>query len=308
MFNKFHSKVVRSRNGKVFIDFHDINKALLVLGSPRSGTTWISNLINYKNEYRYLMEPFRYRAGVNYMKGYPLFWYIPPDMKNQEYSHLFSRILSGRISLDGYNHKLIATKRLLKSVTAHFLIEWLISNYEIPLVFILRHPLAVAASRMKFQEKDKLWIPDFSSILNQNQLMEDYLAPFEKLILGENSYFENHLIYTCVQNFVALEQLKRIPHHIVFYENVVDDPLQEIKKIRGFLHQPFYARDERLVQTMVNKRFMMGEATIGDPLMKWQERLSSQQIERGEEIMEMFGLDSFYSAYKPRPIISIGSL
>ncbi len=210
--------------------------------------------------------------------------------------------------MDGYNHKLIATKRLLKSVTAHFLIEWLISNYEIPLVFILRHPLAVAASRMKFQEKDKLWIPDFSSILNQNQLMEDYLAPFEKLILGENSYFENHLIYTCVQNFVALKQLKRIPHHIVFYENVVDDPLQEIKKIRGFLHQPFYARDERLVQTMVNKRFMMGEAAIGDPLMKWQERLSSQQIERGEEIMQMFGLDSFYSAYKPRPIISIDSL
>src|SRR5581483_3526144 len=36
----------------------DYRRTILIAGSGRSGTTWLSNLVNYKNEYRDVFEPF----------------------------------------------------------------------------------------------------------------------------------------------------------------------------------------------------------------------------------------------------------
>jgi hypothetical protein len=38
---------------------NDFRNTIFLAGTGRSGTTWLSNIINYKNEYRYMFEPFQ---------------------------------------------------------------------------------------------------------------------------------------------------------------------------------------------------------------------------------------------------------
>ena len=54
------SKIVRKaqRALPIVIDMNnDISKAVIVAGAARSGTTWLGDIINYKNDYRLMFEP-----------------------------------------------------------------------------------------------------------------------------------------------------------------------------------------------------------------------------------------------------------
>ena len=52
LFN-FKNKIV----SKFYIDAHNIKHTILIAGTGRSGTTWLSDTINYKNQFRYIFEP-----------------------------------------------------------------------------------------------------------------------------------------------------------------------------------------------------------------------------------------------------------
>ena len=51
-------KAVRSTLGQIhFEDNHDYRNTIVLAGSGRGGTTWIAEIINYANEYRFIFEP-----------------------------------------------------------------------------------------------------------------------------------------------------------------------------------------------------------------------------------------------------------
>src|SRR6516165_9942427 len=52
-------RVARAVFSRLFIDLGGAaNNVVFLAGTGRSGTTWVSHFINYRNEYRYIFEPF----------------------------------------------------------------------------------------------------------------------------------------------------------------------------------------------------------------------------------------------------------
>ena len=80
-----------------FIDF-DISgdSTILISGMGRSGTTWLSEIINHDNKYRDIFEPFNPNK-VPYAKEFKYIQYLNNENKDLKLSNTAKSILSGKI-------------------------------------------------------------------------------------------------------------------------------------------------------------------------------------------------------------------
>ena len=54
------NKLKRRIRSRILIDYNkDYSASIFLAGVGRGGTTWISDIINYNNEYRFIFEPFQ---------------------------------------------------------------------------------------------------------------------------------------------------------------------------------------------------------------------------------------------------------
>lgn len=283
-----------TRNSIIYFDScRDYRKSIFLAGSGRSGTTWISNIINYNNEYRYLFEPFHSKR-VSLCKNFNYRQYLRPENREQHYLEPATRILSGKIRnlwVDSQNRKFIAQKRLIKEIRANLFLKWLKTRFpEMPMILLLRHPCAVACSKIKLK-----WEIHLDEYLIQEELMGDYLSPFTSLITKSDDIFADHIIQWCIENYVPLQQFKKGEILLLFYENFCVTPHEEIKKLYRFLNKEY----DSSVFNMLKKpssRAREGSAVLtgGDLINSWKKSITTQQLQTARLILNEFGLDSIY--------------
>lgn len=133
----------------------------ILAGLPRSGTTWITDCINYNNQYRYVFEPFN---RLSLTKGYEDYLmlkdkYLDPDILYAEQYKMAEQVLSGKLkheaidfkSFNNNKMKIYFHKRVIKMISANLLLKWLYVSFpNLPIIFLLRHPCAIALSRTNF--------------------------------------------------------------------------------------------------------------------------------------------------------------
>ena len=94
------------------------------------------------------------------------------------------RILSGGIRniwVDGANRKVIARKRLVKEIRVNLMLRWIHNNFpDIPVVFLMRNPCAVANSwlTLGWNKKRPSTEPELEAILSQARLLQIYFSDF----------------------------------------------------------------------------------------------------------------------------------
>src|SRR5580704_5098197 len=134
-----------------FIDHDpDHRRATLVSGMGRSGTTWLAELLNYRNDQRLLFEPFdhqRVALAVNFTDHQ----YLRADDADPRYLAPARAIVTGLLRdpfVDQHNRRLVCGRRIIKEVRANLILKWLHTQFPgMPIVLIVRHPFAVAVSR-----------------------------------------------------------------------------------------------------------------------------------------------------------------
>jgi sulfotransferase family protein len=283
---------------QAFVDLgHDPTKAVLVAGSARSGTTWLADMVNHGNRYRYIFEPFRPdRLAVRgSLAARP---YARPGTPDPELEAAAQAILAGRIRsswTDRSNRKLIARRRLIKDVWANMLLPWVRERFpELRIVFLLRHPFAVVHSQIVLESWD--WQIDPEDLLGQPMLVNDIIGPYEDEIRSAATPFERHLVVWCVENLVPLRLMAPGDAHVVYYEDLCVRPA-------GVLDPLFRYLGERLepstLPALLRPSFAVraGSAVlVGDGLVDaWSRSISPSDVRRGLEILERFGLDVVYS-------------
>jgi hypothetical protein len=287
----------------------DYRNTVILAGVGRSGTTWIANTINYNLEYRQLFEPFNPLKGlVNKGKISSEPAYLRPGDKDQDTIEIVQSIVSGKIKDIGIdyenfgNRKFFFEKRLIKAISANLFLRWIYINFPgIPIILLLRHPCAVANSRIQHRNRcfGKQWFlyePN-SFCQEQKELMEDFLEPFESDIKSITNVFENYIFQWCINNYVPLKQFKPGEIHLVFYENFCINPENEIKRLFEFLKKEY---DDLIfsklripsVQAHQNSAIKTDKKKL---ISGWQNDLSPQQITKATEILSLFGLDKIYS-------------
>lgn len=298
------NKAKRKAFSRICFDLdHDHENTVFLAGNGRSGSTWVSDILNYRNAYRVIFEPFHPRH-VPLCKSFQYRQYLRPGNKDEKYLVPARAILTGRIRgpwVDRANRKLISRKRIVKDIRANHMLKWLKVNFPgLPMIMLFRHPCAVANSRLKMG-----WENNMDSFLAQPELMEDHLQPFREEIERASTDFEKHVFQWCIENYVPLRQLSGGDVHLAFYERFCEAPGEEVDRMFTFLNLEY---DKRIF-SWLGLGIPSMTTRAGSPVRSgknltsgWTEEFNAAQVQRAVDILGLFGLDRIY-AREPMPNI-----
>jgi hypothetical protein len=273
----------------------DTCRSILVAGTARSGTTWLSDLIASQIPSRILFEPFNPDLVSDYRR-FHYFQYMRPGIENPEFYAFAQKVFTGEIRnrwIDRQNERIISKFRLVKEIRANLALKWLHDHFpEVPIIFIVRHPCAVVLSRMELG-----WATDhdIEPFLSQPHLLEDHLNPYFDLICGADTVEEKHAVIWSVSNLVPLKQFHSNEWQVVYYENLCTQPEIELPGIfeaTGYPYSvPIVTPSNQPSQTT---RRASAVVTGTDKIGNWKQQLSRSQIDNILQIVQEFGLGHLY--------------
>ncbi len=292
MIHKF-KKILQKLHNQFSVDAGDYRQTVILAGTGRSGTTWVEDIINNGNDFRIMFEPFHSKK-VDLLRDWNYRQYLRVNDSDDKFLEPATSILNGDIKnewIDMFNNKLFSRKRLIKDIRAQLILKWIKHNFpEIPTILLLRHPCAVANSKLKLG-----WDTHLEDFLVQDKLMEDFLNPFKKDLENAKDLFDKHIYMWCIENYVPLKQFKEEEILVVFYEDICKNPKTEIERIFSFIGEDFSS-------TMVEKAkkpsalSQKDSAVVSgtDLVSSWRKSISDDQVERAFEILSKFGLQKIY--------------
>jgi hypothetical protein len=273
----------------------DHRNSVFLAGSGRSGTTWLSEVINYNGGYRYVFEPFN-PARVGAFARFGSKQYLRPDDTREAFLGPARLALSGALRdpwTDRFNARFVARRRLIKDIRANLLLGWMRANFPgMPIVLLLRHPCAVVASRLALGWRDNL-----DETMAQEDLVKDHLLPVEAEIRAAGDDFERHLFLWCIDNYVPLRQFAPGEIHLAFYEDLLENPRDGLRSLFGFLGEDL---DDRVYERLGRPSPLSRRGAPPPSVDGWRARVGAGQLGRAREILALFGLDRVYGG-NPMP-------
>ena len=209
-------------------------KHAIIVGTARSGTSWLSETLAQKYRYRLLYEP---EQETQTKQGYLLCdqWLTKPSDSIEAYNYL-KRVFANRIDCDwiaqNSNRKfkmhlwpLIPKKFIIKFVRCNLSAPYMNTAFGIPVIHIVRNPYEVLASqsRVNFQ-----WLSDLSQFIEQDNLVT-YIKNETGLNLDNLETFSKLKLRTlrwCIENIVPLQLLDKVPsknYVFIKYEDLAAD-------------------------------------------------------------------------------------
>ena len=269
-----------------FVDLNDdYRRSILIAGSGRSGSTWLAQLVNHRNEYRLIFEPLRRdRSGIASCIPYGL--YLDPSQTSGVESRAVEAVLRGRVRnswSNWHNRRRVARRRIVKEIRATNLTPWIHTRFpDLPIVYLLRHPVPVAASWTRLGWPDYL-----DEFVRQEALMSRFspVRPLIDEVVRTGRPFERHVLRWCLENAIPLEDLRPGDAYVLFYERLVADPAAELPGLFRYLGKPF-APSVLEVVDIPSPLSYPGTPTT----------LDERDGERALEITSAFGLDRVYGA------------
>jgi len=284
------------------IDLADKDDTVWLFGNGRSGGTWVSSLINHKGDYRYLFEPL-HPLLIDEVQSYPLFPYLRPSTQDSKLHRFYSNVFNGkvqdkRITHYAYNRRIIYRRRLVKDIFANLCAAWVAEHFgSTRKLFLMRHPCAVALSKSKLKHWE--WMEEPIQFLQRDQLLSDFLAPFEQTIQAAETYFEKQVVVWCITNLIPLSQLNLADVHILFYEELVAEPGRHALKLYRYLgHGHPESEAAEVIKTASTPSPTSREEeykSSQDRLEAWKKDLQTSQVETATEILQRFGLAEIYN-------------
>ncbi|CAA9419318.1 MAG: hypothetical protein AVDCRST_MAG01-01-2145, partial [uncultured Rubrobacteraceae bacterium] len=181
---------------------------------------------------------------------------------------------------------IVARRRLVKDIRANLLLGWLAKNFPgMPIVLLMRHPCAVVSSRLALGWRDNL-----DETIAQGDLVEDHLLPVEGHIRAARDPFERHLFLWCIDNYVPLKQFRPGAIHLCFYEDLVRNPEQELRRLFTFIGRGF----DEAVLGKLGRPSPTSRRDERPSVDGWRGRVDGERLERSAEILGLFGLDGIY--------------
>lgn len=303
----------------------NIKDTIVIAGSPRSGTTWLLEILLSIPGYSYIFEPLNpIWFPESFEVGFRSRTYLPSHSLWPEGQEYLNKIFTGSLthiptkesqivgSLAEIKpkiimHQLLGNKLIVKSINFNRLLPWIAKKYPLKHIFlIIRHPCASVASQIRTGLAGyRPNIPPYADIFPtiKDILDEAVKIPeVDKSILNRLKKIETQeeilAAVWCLDNIVPLSSPKPYPWSIVFYEKLVKQGKKELpqifKKI-GEEHVSKSAYKALKTPSMATTEEKPINVTKPDKqLAKWKTILSVTQIERILRVVSNFGLD-FYS-------------
>ena len=279
------------------------NSPILVIGSHRSGSTWVGRMIAKSPKVGYIHEPLNihHRPGICDARFYYWFPYICHDNESIYYSSLYDTLHFkykvgaelkalktpkdiGRFIRDYCVFSHFRRKQLIpliKDPIAIFSAEWLAARYNMRVIVLIRHPAAFTGSL-----KEKGWSHPFDHFLKQPLLMRDHLRKYEadinRYAVEEQDPVDQAILLWCMIHGVILEYQKKHPDWIfVRHEDISRRPVEDFQTLFDQLNLDWSDDIESIIRhhsNSVNQHGLMRNSETN--IWTWKTRLSSAEIEK----------------------------
>lgn len=231
------------------------NKHVIIAGSARSGTSWLSETMAQQFRYRMLFEP---EHEDNTKKGKLLC-----DKRITEHSvkkktkRYLKQVFRNKVDCDwiaqNSNRKnkrhlwpFIPKKFIIKFVRCNLSVGYMNNAFQIPTIHLIRNPYDVIASQQKVKFP---WLYDLSRFQKQPKLVMLILDRFH-LDIGDTTAFSEVELLTlrwCIENVLPLEVFTQPEYQfeVVRYEYLFEDVQHYIDLCKRFKIKPINNIDKQ---------------------------------------------------------------
>jgi hypothetical protein len=283
----------------------DLRGTVLLAGTGRSGTTWIGRVLAAERGCRFVFEPFNERA-VARAGCFPDAEYVAPDISDPERLATAEGLLRGQVRsawTERHNRAHLATRRVVKEIRVSNLLPWFHRAWpELRMVFLVRHPCAVAVSQID---------ADFDAVTGGEPPRERpvgtgaVFARFAAVIddvFEHGDRFDRLVLRWCMENRLPLS-MSRDALPLFTYERFVTDAEPELARLEAASGLTIGARARVELRAMQGyaRRPATKEAIRQARADGWVDAVDAGQRARADEILQAFGLDELYGAEEVLP-------
>lgn len=265
---------------------------VILSSSPRSGSTWLGNILGCTPDACVLFEPLHLkRVPAAQQAGFDWRTYRPAGESWPEGRDFLRRVFRGRIVNEWTAREMTASQArkarlmIVKFVRANRMLPWICREFQVrATIFLIRHPCAVIASQMKSKDWSGAARPGVPAFL-------DELPSFKAAIAGTQGT-EEHLAAAW-----ALDQMPVLLHDhphpwvTITYEELFLRPAETIEKIRTACGLPI---DLKAAMARIKKSSSVTYKSGISGISGWRNQLSDNQVSRILRTVHALGL-TFYS-------------
>lgn len=197
---------------------------IFVFTMPRSGSTWLMEILTAEDKFKYCNEPFYLRSASvrKYSKlNNPEDVHDPKKLKLiHAYFDGFCKGKLGFMNPNPFSSSYrFRTSRIVFKVIhgGEEYIDWFKENFNGRIIFMIRHPIAVSVSREQLPRTEAMITSAYARFFSDEQIS------LAKKIIKEGNFFEKAVLDWCLQNYVPLKQRKD-DWIFLTYEQLVVEP------------------------------------------------------------------------------------
>ena len=189
-----------------------------LVSDGRSGSTWISSLINHRPYFAEYFEPL-HSDFTPEMLGEPLIRYVRPGELPELYRYLYGRIFNRKWSSPWSGPKYPEHQSvLIKDIHALLLAKALTDEAPtLDVVCLIRDPVQVAVSKLR-QGARREWFGEPAQLLADTALRHDWLLPFEAEIRAAKTQFQKYVILWAIMYHVMKQQFGKSTSYIRYHD------------------------------------------------------------------------------------------
>jgi hypothetical protein len=281
----------------VLIRFLENRFQLLLIGDGRSGTTWISEVLNFDGTFLDIFEPYHGRRKFDLPNDrlYPTEEDLDQlDRKSIQLSDCISTRLLFNYFRQPKNFPYPGT--ITKDISAHLIIQRACAS-GIRLVYIVRNPISVALSKGQFGKWHSA--ADIDNLLNYSTEIKGL---GNQCLLGElvSTKFLEYVFTWSLLHRIALKYMEDLNFPVIFYEDLLTTPeesFEELFRLAG-LQDRFTNHRSKVIEsigkkskTTLSKNMISAGKKDNQP---WIEKISSPEILSAYKILKIFDLYEIY--------------
>lgn len=275
---------------------YDLRRTIVVTGSPRSGTTWLAELLATTPGSGVLFEPDNLRhvaeaadAGMSWRTD------IQPGADWPEGRRYLERVLRGRVLNLWTTRELERWIRprtwIVKFVRANRMLAWLTTEFDLPrAVLIIRHPCAVVSSQVARGWPANPGWNEEEPFLRRNPHLRSVLATVrtpEEILAAR----------WAIDAAVPLQATEPRRWSLLTFEELAIDPIGVMTRLFGSWGMPVPPQLSSVAGRWSSTARETQDRDRTDVLTEWQRLLRPETADRILEIAHAFGID----AYGPEP-------
>lgn len=276
-----------------------------LVGSGRSGTTWLASLINADATMREMFEPV-HALHVPHMIGGPEHPYLRPGQQEEPWASWQAQVFNGRYITQRTDRDNVgrnpanAQTLLVKDVFACGMVGAVLENHpSVAPALVMRHPIAVALSKQA--HRDWLWTWTPAAFLRQPKLVEDHLGDWVDSLTRidrEGSELAKLVAVWAVLQYVALSANSTHRMPILHYETAVLDPWAAMQGLREHpAWDGMITASEDQVMAAAQRLSFVSKSTKPQSLpnpTRWRTYVEEAVVRECNAVLKTFGMEGWH--------------